>query len=351
MTVLLEHHPLDALNTLGFSGRAERYAEAPDEAALLALLERADAAAWDVFVLGGGSNVVLAGDVPGLVVRLTGDAVSTSTADADGSVRVTAEAGVGWHELVERTLALGLGGLENLSLIPGSVGAAPIQNIGAYGVELAERLVGVRAWHRPSRRFVELGVSDCAFGYRDSRFKRERGDWIVTAATFELGPHRPVVADYASLAEELARRGVRAPTARDVADAVVAVRRRRLPDPAVIGNVGSFFHNPVVTVREADALAARFPGLVRYPQADGRVKLAAGWLIDRLGFRGHREHGVGVHAEQALVLVNAGGGDGEALLALVARIVAAVEARYGIRLEIEPTIVGGRDRARRPGHP
>ena len=338
--LVLRDHPLDALNTLGFASRAERFAEAPDEATLLALLERAEAEGRDVLVLGGGSNVVLSGDVRGLVVRLVGTSVACSAPGADGAVRVTAEAGVGWHALVERTLGLGLGGLENLALIPGTVGAAPVQNVGAYGVELDRRLVGVRAWHRPSRRWRELGVDECAFGYRDSRFKRERGDWIITAATFELGPHRPIESGYASLAEELARRGVADPDARDVADAVVAVRRRRLPDPARIGNVGSFFHNPVVAERHADALAERYPGLVRYPLPDGRVKLAAGWLIDRLGFRGHRENGVGVHAEQALVLVNAGGGDGRALLALVARIVAAVEEAYGVRLEIEPTIVG-----------
>ena len=176
-------------------------------------------------MLGGGSNLVLRGDVAGLVVRLVGDAVTTSAPDARGAVRVTAEAGVGWHALVERTLALGLGGLENLALIPGTVGAAPIQNIGAYGVELAERVASVRAWHRPSGRWRTLAADDCAFGYRDSRFKRERGDWIVTAVSFELGPHRPVVAGYASLAAELARRGVEDPTPHDVADAVVATRR------------------------------------------------------------------------------------------------------------------------------
>ena len=338
--VIRRDHPLDALNTFGFAGRAERYAEAPDEAALLALLARADDAGWPVLVLGGGSNVVLTGDVEGLVVRVVGRAITCAAPDARGAVRVTAEAGVDWHAFVERTLALGLGGLENLALIPGTVGAAPVQNIGAYGVELDRRLVGVRALHRPSAAWRNLTVEDGGFGYRDSRFKRERGDWIITAATFELGPHRPVVAGYASLAAELERRGVSDPAPRDVADAVIATRRARLPDPEEIGNVGSFFHNPVVPRAEADALSARFPGLVRYPQPDGRVKLAAGWLIDQLGFRGHRENGVGVHADQALVLVHEGGGSSAALLALVARIVDAVRERYGVRLAIEPTLVG-----------
>lgn len=334
-----ENQPLDGMNTLRLPSVAEHYAEVSDEAALVTLLDYADTQQLEPFVIGGGSNIVLTRDLPGLVVRLTGEAITCSPPTASGAVRVTAEAGAAWHALVVRTLSLKLGGLENLALIPGTVGAAPVQNIGAYGVELDERLVGVRAWHRPNRAFRELDAADCAFGYRDSRFKRERGDWIITSATFELGPHRPVVASYASLAAELRHRGIETPTARAVADAVIAIRRERLPDPDHIGNVGSFFHNPVVEASEADALSERFPPLVRYAQPDGRVKLAAGWLIDQLGFRGHRENGVGVHENQALVLVHEGDSDGQALMALASRVIDAVHDRYGIVLNVEPLVL------------
>ena len=330
---------LRALNTFGFEQTAERYAEAVDEDMLLELLERADRAHWPVLVLGGGSNVVLTRDVSGLVLRFVGERVSYGVASDDGAVRVTVEAGKGWHELVTETLERGLAGLENLALIPGSVGGAPVQNIGAYGVELAERLVSVRAWHRPGRRWHDLSPPECAFGYRDSRFKRERGDWVITAVTLELGPHRAPRSAYASLAARLAERGIDSPTPMELYDAVVALRRERLPDPARLGNAGSFFQNPIISSERAAALLHRFPDTVHTPQSDGRVKIAAGWLIDQLGFRGWRRGGVGVHEKQALVLVHEGGADADELLDLVERIVSAVRDRYGIVLEPEPIFI------------
>ena len=342
---ILHDHPLDELNAFGFRQRAERYAEAPDERALETLLGLAEANGWPVFVLGGGTNVVLSRDVPGLTLRLTDDRVIIERDAPElgpGEVRVRAGAGAGWHALVEATLAAGADGLENLALIPGTVGAAPVQNIGAYGVELADRLERVRAWHRPSARFVELPVDACGFGYRDSRFKRERGDWIIVRADFALGPHRPRATGYASLAEALRRAGAAGdapPSAREVADAVIAVRRSKLPDPAVIGNAGSFFHNPVVPASEAERIRRSHPGLVSWPDARGAEKLAAGWLIDRLGYRGVRRGAVGVHRDQALVLVNEGGGTGAELLALVEEILGAVRAAYGVELTVEPVVV------------
>ncbi len=337
-------HPLDALNTFGFSCRAERYAEAPDEATLVALLDRAEAEGWPVFVLGGGSNLVLTRDVPGLTIRMTDERVEICPAEA-GALRVRAGAGVGWHALVETTLDAGADGLENLALIPGTVGAAPVQNIGAYGVELADRVERVRAWHRPSRRFRELSADECGFAYRDSRFKRERDHWVIVRVDFVLGPQRPRVTGYASLVEALASEATSAttrdapPSARRVADAVIRVRRSKLPDPAIIGNAGSFFHNPVVDADEAARLRAAHPELVAWDLPDGRTKLAAGWLIDRLGFRGVRRGPVGVHADQALVLVHEGGGSGAQLLALVDEIRAAVVTRYGVALTTEPVVV------------
>ena len=334
-------HPLAEFNTFGFRQRAERYAEARDETELVELLELAERARWPVFVLGGGSNLVLTRDVPGLTLRLVADRVEferEAAGLAPDAVRVRAGAGVGWHDLVEATLAAGADGLENLALIPGTVGASPVQNIGAYGVELADRIETVRAWHRPTGRFVELAAHECGFGYRDSRFKRERGDWIIVRADFVLGPHRPRVTDYASLAGVLPG-GDRAPSAREVADAVIRVRRSKLPDPTVIGNAGSFFHNPVVDAAAAERLRASHPELVSWALPDGREKLSAGWLIDRLGYRGARRGAVGVHADQALVLVNHGGGTGGQLMALVDEIADAVRVAYGVGLTAEPVVL------------
>jgi len=329
---------LQALNTFGFDQRAERYAEAPDETTLLQRLDDAERAGWPVLLLGGGSNIVLTRDVEGLVIHPIERKVAHASGSTPGSTLVTASAGVDWTTFVDDCVAAGLDGLENLSLIPGSLGAAPVQNIGAYGVELADRLHTVRAWHRPSRRWLTLGPADCEFGYRDSRFKRERDDWVITQVSFELGPYRPRVLGYATLDARLADLELDDPTAADVARAVTHVRRSRLPDPARIGNAGSFFENPIVSADDARALTGRFPDMVMYEQPDGRVKLAAGWMIDQLGFRGHRHEGVGVHESQALVLVNLSG-DGRALLDLVSRIREAVRERFDVSLTVEPRLI------------
>ena len=333
--------PLATRNTFGFEARAEYFATATDDTDLTALLTLADERHWPVFILGGGSNLVLTRDIPGLTLRLGDTHIRYAEhADAPGKpVHVTAGAGCGWHELVMDTLAHGYAGLENLSLIPGTVGAAPVQNIGAYGVELVDRFVSLRAWHRPSGQFMTLGPDDCAFAYRDSLLKRERGDWIVVSLTLAVGGDTKLVTQYASLAEQLAGQDDGTITARTVSDAVIAVRQSRLPDPAVIGNAGSFFHNPIVTAETFAGIAREHHGIVSYAMPDGRVKLAAGWLIDRLGYRGARRGAVGVHQEQALVLVNHGGGSGEELLVLVREIQEAVKNAYGVSLTVEPLIV------------
>jgi len=336
---VIEHDKsLQALNTFGFDRRAAHYAEAPDEATLLQRLDDAERAGWPVLILGGGSNLVPTRDVAGLVIRLVERTVDRRPGSMPGGTLVTASAGLDWTTFVDDCVASGLDGLENLSLIPGSVGAAPVQNIGAYGVELADRVHAVRAWHRPSRRWRHLSPAECEFGYRDSRFKCERDDWVITHVSFELGPHRPRVLGYATLDARLAELAIDEPTAADVARAVSDVRRARLPDPARIGNAGSFFENPIVSADDAESLLERFPNMVTYEQPDGRVKLAAGWMIDRLGFRGHNANGIGVHERQALVLVNLGG-DGKALVELVSGIRAAVLERFGVALKIEPRLI------------
>jgi len=334
-----EFYPLRRHNTFGFDVRARLAVSVRSEQDLVEALDDPRAQGLPVVVLGGGSNVVLSGDLDALVllIEIPGYHV-TESASTDGSVHVTAGAGENWHGLVGRTIADGLPGLENLALIPGTVGAAPIQNIGAYGVELCERLASVRAYDRQTRTFVELDAAQCAFGYRDSVFKHAGRDrYIITAVTLCLPrPWQPALG-YTELAREL--EGLDQPDAARIRDAVVAIRSRKLPDPAVIGNAGSFFKNPIVDATQRDALVAANPSLVSYRQTDGRYKLAAGWLIDQCGFKGVSDGPVGVYAKQALVLVHHGGGSARDLLALAHRIADTVQERFGVRIEPEPVIV------------
>jgi len=304
-------------------------------------------------VLGGGSNIVLTRDFAGLVllIALRGRRVVREDAAA---WFVEAAAGENWHEFVAWTLANGLPGLENLALIPGTVGAAPIQNIGAYGLEMAERFASLRAVDLASGRIVDMDASACRFGYRDSVFKREGRDrFVITSVTFRLPKGWTPRAGYADVARELAARRngdgsangnananaaaiADAPSAQAIFDAVVSVRRAKLPDPLALGNAGSFFKNPVVDAAQFNALLEREPDVVSYPQSDGRVKLAAGWLIDRCGWKGRALGAAAVHDRQALVLVNRGGATGADVLALATAIQRDVAERFGVDLEPEP---------------
>ncbi|KAF7963168.1 UDP-N-acetylenolpyruvoylglucosamine reductase [Cupriavidus sp. UYMU48A] len=331
-----EFYPLRRHNTFGFDVRARFAVHVRSESDLLAALEDPRGKGLPLVVLGGGSNVVLTADLDALVLlmEIPGYRVETG---ADAWL-VTAGAGENWHGLVCRTIADGLPGLENLALIPGTVGAAPIQNIGAYGVELRERFASARALDRQTLRFVDLDLEQCAFGYRDSLFKQAgRERYIITAVTLRLPRDWQPVLAYGELARELGANA--APDAAAIRDAVIAIRSRKLPDPAQIGNAGSFFKNPLVSAEQRDALLASHPDLVSYAQPDGTFKLAAGWLIDRCGFKGLNDGPVGVYGKQALVLVHHGGGTGAALLALAGRIADTVQARFGVRIEPEPVVL------------
>jgi UDP-N-acetylmuramate dehydrogenase len=331
-----EFYPLRTHNTFGFDARARLASHIRSETDLVSALSDPRAAGLPVVVLGGGSNVVLTGDLDAcvLLMEIPGYEI---TEDHD-SWLVTAGAGENWHGLVSRTVADGLPGLENLALIPGTAGAAPIQNIGAYGVELRERFAWLRAYDRQSGAFVTLDLDACAFGYRDSLFKHAGRDrYIITAVTLRLPKAWQPVLNYGELAREL--EGVASPAAAQIREAIIAIRSRKLPDPAKIGNAGSFFKNPVVEAAQRNALLAEHPALVSYPQPDGSYKLAAGWLIDQCGFKGLDDGAVGVYGKQALVLVHHGGGTGAALLKLANRIADTVQARFGVRIEPEPVIL------------
>jgi UDP-N-acetylmuramate dehydrogenase len=337
---ILRDAPLRARNTFGVEATARCLVEVADAGALPDALSLPELHGTAPLVLGGGSNLLIAADPPQPLLALTGARVRL-VSDEGGSAIVRAEAGANWHAFVMRTLDQGLCGLENLALIPGTVGAAPIQNIGAYGVEVRERIHAVEAWDRERGALRRLSADDCAFAYRDSRFKREPERWIVTAVEFALSRRDEPRLDYAGIAEELHARGIARPCARDVAEAVIAIRRRKLPDPAVLGNAGSFFKNPIVPAAQAEALRAMHPALPVF-RGDGAHsrKLSAAWLIDACGWKGHREGDAGVAPTHALVLVNHGGATGAQLLSLARRIAASVHERFGVVLEPEPRVIG-----------
>jgi len=331
--------PLAERNTLRVAARARWLATVRDPSALPALLARSEFAGQPVMVLGQGSNVLFAGDFAGLVVVPAWRAVQVLEDDG-GRVRVHVGAGLPWDALVDWSLAQGCAGLENLALIPGLVGAAPIQNIGAYGTEVGEFIVAVEALDRSRGDVGRLSAAECRFGYRDSVFKAEPDRWIVTAVEFDLPRRRPPTLGYGGVREELAARGVVEPTPTRVAEAVRRLRRRKLPDPAAIGNAGSFFKNPVVDDAVAEALAREHEGMPVHAAGAGKSKLSAAWLIERAGLKGYRAGAAGVSAQHALVLVNHGGASGAELLAVARHVASTVEARYGVRLEPEPRIVG-----------
>ena len=338
---IIENARLDARNTFGVPARAPMLIEVADAAALPELFGYAMLREQPVLVLGGGSNLLFAGDAPGAVLSLTAQRIEIIGDDSDACI-VRADAGVGWHDFVLWTLGHGLCGLENLALIPGTVGAAPIQNIGAYGVEVRERIRAVHAFDRRSGTFVRIDAGDCAFAYRDSLFKHDPDRYVVTAVDFAL-PRTPALRlDYAGIGEELRAMGIdAAPRASQVAEAVIRIRQRKLPDPALLGNAGSFFKNPIVPAAIAEALQSAHPAMPLFRgSSDDTRKLSAAWLIDLCGWKGHRDGDAGVSAEHALVLVNHGHATGLQLLELARRIAASVQARFGIDIEPEPRIIG-----------
>ena len=291
------------------------------------------------FILGGGSNIVLTRDVPQVVLKIEVRGMKLVDQRADAWI-IEAGAGENWHDLVAWTLDQGYPGLENLALIPGTVGAAPVQNIGAYGLELVQRFESLDAVDLVTGRGVTLGASVCAFGYRDSVFKHDlAGRSVITRVRFRLPrPWRPVLG-YLDLDRKMTETGNTAPDARQIFDWVSAIRRAKLPDPARVGNAGSFFKNPLVTPEQCRDIIGRDPEVVHYPMADGRVKLAAAWMIDSCGWKGKTVGNAGVYDKQALVLVNRGDAIGSEVMTLARAIQESVYGKFGIRLELEPVVV------------
>ena len=345
--IVEQNVPLQPHNSFGIVAKARALARVRGEADVQQLLNDATYGSMPKFVLGGGSNIVLTGDVRPLVLKVE---VMGRRLLEEGPKAVLLEAGAGenWHDFVAWTLDQGYAGLENLALIPGTVGASPVQNVGAYGVELQDRFDSLDAIDLVTGKTFTLNAAQCAFGYRDSVFKHV----AATEGNFGLGgralilrvrlrlpkPWKPVLG-YVDLERKMHDSGIHQPSARQIYDWVCAVRTAKLPDPRVIGNAGSFFKNPTVTPEQCQDIIAREPNIVHYPLPDGTVKLAAGWLIDACGWKGKSVGNAGVYERQALVLVNRGGATGGEVVTLARAIQTSVYERFGIRLEPEPVVV------------
>jgi UDP-N-acetylmuramate dehydrogenase len=345
--IVEQNVPLQPHNSFGIVAKARALVRVRGEPDVQQLLNDAEYGPIPKFVLGGGSNIVLTGDVKPLVLKVE---VMGRRVIEDGAKAVLLEAGAGenWHDFVSWTLDQGHAGLENLALIPGTVGASPVQNVGAYGVELQDRFESLDAIDLVTGKTFTLDAAQCAFGYRDSVFKHvasKDGDFglggraLILRVRFRLPkPWKPVLG-YVDLQRKIQETGIREPTARQVYGWVCAVRGAKLPDPRVIGNAGSFFKNPTVTPEQCQDIIAREPNIVHYPLPDGTVKLAAGWLIDACGWKGKSVGNAGVYEKQALVLVNRGGATGGEVVTLARAIQTSVYERFGIRLEPEPVVV------------
>ena len=337
-----ENYSLQAHHTMGCAVFCRWWVELHHEDDLPGILADARLKGLPLLVLGGGSNILLTQDFPGVVLHIALQGYAVRSEDAQ-ALEVAVAAGENWHEFVLSSLAQSWFGLENLALIPGTVGAAPVQNIGAYGLELAERLLWVRCWDRETAQWCILAAETCQLAYRDSLFKRQPGRYIIVEVGLRLLKQPDLRWAYADLQKELAAHAELALTPMRVAQAVMAVRQRKLPDPQVLGNAGSFFKNPVVSAQQAQTLQAQYPDLVNYPLRDGQVKLAAGWLIDRAGLKGMRLGQAGVYERQALVLVNHGGASGQQVWALAQQVQQRVLAQFGVLLEPEPLVLGSVD--------
>ena len=339
MFTLQHNHPLINRTTFALPATAAHYIELTDSADLPALCQLPEYNRRTVCWLGGGSNTLFTRDYSALVVHIATRGIR-ETHRAGGIVHMEAQAGEILHDFIQHTLALGLSGLENLSLIPGTVGACPVQNVGAYGVEVKDRIVSVQCFDLETQNFITLTNAQCQFGYRESLFKQQgKRRYVITAVTFALDETFTPKTHYGDLAATLvAQHGSQAPTAAQVAQAIIRIRRSKLPDPAELGNAGSFYKNPVITAEHAARIQQQYPAMPSYPQADGSLKLAAGWLIDQCGLKGKQIGGAAVHEHQALVLVNKNHASAQDVQDLSDYVCQAVWEKFHIRLEPEPNL-------------
>jgi len=333
--LIQENVSLLPYNTFGFDVKARYFASITTAAQLQDLLLDPRWASAPKWVLGGGSNVLLTKDINALVLRIEIDGIKV-VSEEDNELSIKVGAGEKWHEFVLYCVENSYAGVENLSLIPGTVGAAPMQNIGAYGVEIKDIFQEFEAVDVQSGTTRRFNASECGFGYRESVFKRALKDqYIITSVTFRLQKTPDFHVSYGDIQKTLEEMKVEKLSIKAVSDAVIQIRQNKLPDPAQIGNAGSFFKNPEISKQQFDALKEKYPALPGYVMNADTMKVPAGWLIEQAGWKGYREGAVGVHARQALVLVHYGGGTGDEIKVLSQKVQASVEAAYGIRLTAE----------------
>lgn len=337
---VLENVSLKQFNTFGIQAHAAFFAQVGSIEQLQALLSlQKEKKHLPLLILGGGSNLLFTKDFPGLVLKNEIKGIVLLKEDAE-FVYVRVGAGENWHSFVMYCIDKGWGGVENLSLIPGTAGAAPIQNIGAYGVEIQEVIETVEALHIHENVIVPFGVKDCEFGYRDSVFKhRHKGMFVIVAVVFKLRKQPIFNISYGALREQLAKMGVQTLSLRAVSDAVIAIRTSKLPDPSQIGNAGSFFKNPTISKAVYENLRLQYPDMPGFASNDGQVKVPAGWLIEQCGWKGYRKGDAGCYPLQALVLVNYGSASGKEIRELANNITLSVEKKFGIKLVPEVNII------------
>lgn len=338
MTIFQENISLKPYNTFGIPVNSHYFAEIFNASALEELLKSDLIKEQPLLILGGGSNLLFTKDFEGLVIKMSIPGIYEEIQGDE--VVVTAGAGVVWNDFVNYCVQKGFAGVENLSLIPGTVGASPIQNIGAYGVELKDVFESCLAYEIATGKRRSFNHQDCRFGYRDSIFKNElKGQYLITEVSFRLSRIASINTKYGAIQEELEKRGITHPTIADVSAVVSHIRVSKLPDPSTIGNAGSFFKNPVIEQEAFEKVFEKFPELVHYPAGNGKVKLAAGWLIEQCGFKGKVVGQTGTWKNQALVLVNHGQASGQEVYSFSENIIDTVAARFGVRLEREVNIL------------
>lgn len=338
MVQIHQNFSLRNFNTFGVEASARWFVEISHEDDLTEVFSDPQWHSVPLLVLGGGSNMLFTQDFDGLVLRINIRGIEHRI--SHDTIFVEAGAGEVWNDLVKYCVDFGFSGMENLSLIPGSVGASPVQNIGAYGVELEQVFERCKAFHILSGKFQVFEKADCRFGYRESVFKQElKGQYIISSVVFKLSNQANINTSYGAIQNELLKRGIENPTIKEVSDVVSHIRVSKLPDPSTIGNSGSFFKNPVIGQTDFVAVFRSFPDVVHYPAGDGRVKLAAGWLIEQCGFKGIQYGQTGTWKNQALVLVNHGNATGNEVFSFSERIIEAVWHKFHVKLEREVNIV------------
>lgn len=337
--IIEENISLRPYNTFGIEARARYFKKFSTKDDLVEVLDREETKSQKVLILGGGSNILLTGDVEALVLKNEMDGIELVHED-DEHLYVKAGAGVNWHRFVLHCVQNNMAGVENLSLIPGNVGASPMQNIGAYGVEIKDVFHELEAMHIRERTSEKFQLKDCAFGYRESVFKNKyRGHFIITSVTYRLNKKPTFNTSYGAINQELERMGVKELSIAAISQAVINIRSSKLPDPQQIGNAGSFFKNPVISNEQFDVLKNEFPGIVAFPASNDTTKLAAGWLIEQCGWKGYRKGDAGCYPKQALVLVNYGHAKGQEIFELSEAIIQSVQKKFGVKLEREVNII------------